>query len=149
MINILIIILSVILDQVTKWLAVTKLKPIDTYPIIEDVFHLTYRTNTGAAFSMLKDKTNFLAVMSIIIIVVLALYLITLMRQGKVNLLQVSIAMILGGAVGNMIDRVRLGYVIDFFDFRLIDFAVFNVADSFMVVGTILFGIAIFFFYES
>ena len=109
--------LVVLLDQITKWLAVQYLKPQFSVPLINDVLHLTYVENEGAAFGMLKNSRWVFMIVSAV---------------------AVAVAMILGGGIGNMIDRVRIGYVVDFIDFRLINFAVFNVADSFVTVGAAL-----------
>ena len=128
-----IIMVGVILDQLTKWLAVKFLEPIDTFPLIKSVLHLTYVENEGAAFGMMKDsRWIFMTVSSIAILVFLAyLYL----GHAENMLYAVSLAMVISGGIGNMIDRIALGYVVDFIDFRLINFAVFNGADSFVCVG--------------
>ncbi len=136
MIELLIIVFVVIIDRIVNFWAATELIKIDTIPIIKDVFHLTYAENTGAAFSMLRDHTIILGFASVAIIIGLAAFLYTHRKGGKVDLLSISLAMIIGGAAGNMIDRFFRGYVVDYFDFRLINFAVFNLADSFVVVGT-------------
>lgn len=129
----LVIAVSVILDQATKLLAVEFLKPIPTKPIIEGVIHLTYHENRGAAFGMLADQRWIFLSVSTVMIIGLLIYLF----MGKCeNLLYgVSVSMIIGGGIGNMIDRLAAGYVVDFIDFRLINFAIFNGADSFVCVG--------------
>ena len=121
------------LDQLTKSLATEHLKPIDTYPIIPDALHLTYVTNYGAAFGMLADHRWVFLVISTVAIVLMAAYLYY--KRDEHPLLGVAISFIIGGGVGNMIDRTLMGYVVDFVDFRLINFAVFNVADIFVCVG--------------
>ncbi len=128
-----IILLSVVLDQVTKHLAVEHLMGEASFPIIKDVFHLTYVENEGAAFGMLSDNRWVFMIISTIGIVALAVYLFKF--PPKSQFACISLAMIIGGGIGNMIDRVRLEYVIDFLDFTLIDFPVFNIADSFVTVG--------------
>ncbi len=140
-----IIISIIVLDQWTKYLAETNLKPITTYPIIENVFHLTYRRNTGAAFSIFRDRQSFLIILTSIVIVILIVYFISLLKNEKLVLLRLPLAFIIGGAIGNLIDRIRLNYVVDFFDFNLINFAVFNIADIFIVVGSIIFGYVVIF----
>lgn len=120
-------------DQLTKWLAVTLLKGNASFPIWQDVLHFTYVENRGMAFGMLKDHRWVFMLFSTVAIVALLIYL---NRYRPKNMwAQVSLSMIVGGGIGNMIDRIFLGYVIDFIDFTLIDFAVFNVADSFVCVG--------------
>ncbi len=138
MIYIFIIGVIVILDQFTKYLAVAQLKAIDTYPLVENVFHLTFRKNTGAAFSILRDKQTFLIIITSIVVVVLIWYLIRIINVQNLVLLKLPLALIIGGAIGNLIDRIRLNYVIDFLDFRLINYPVFNLADSFIVIGAII-----------
>ena len=128
-----IMVLVVFLDQLTKYLTILFLKPIPTFPIIEDVIHLTYVENTGAAFGMMKNQRWFFMIVSTVAIIALLIYLFKKKTQSKLE--NLSIAFIVGGGIGNMIDRVFLGYVVDMIDFRLINFAVFNVADSFVCVG--------------
>ncbi len=128
-----IIAVTVFLDQITKYLTIFYLKPIDTFPIIENVIHFTYVENTGAAFGMMKDARWVFMIVSTVAIVGILFYLIRKKPQSKMECLALSL--IVGGGIGNMIDRTLLGYVVDMIDFRLINFAVFNVADSFVCVG--------------
>ncbi|EGD52417.1 lipoprotein signal peptidase [Thermoanaerobacter ethanolicus JW 200] len=126
----------VFLDQVTKYLAVKYLMPIGSYPVIKNFFHLTYVENKGAAFGMLQNKTLFFIVITVTVGAVLIYSMIKLPGNSVYNY---TLAMILGGAIGNLIDRVRLGYVVDFINFKFFP-AVFNVADSFIVIGAIILG---------
>ncbi len=128
-----IIIGSVVLDQLSKYLTILYLKPLDTVPILKDVLHLTYVENTGAAFGMLKDSRWVFMIVSTVGILAVLVYLFVKKPSDRLECL--SLAFIAGGGIGNMIDRVALGYVVDMIDFRLINFAVFNVADSFVCVG--------------
>lgn len=128
-----VIIVTVFLDQLTKYLTVLYLKPVDTVPIIEDVIHLTYVENTGAAFGMMKDARWVFMITSTVAIIGILVYMFWKKPSSKLECL--SLAFIVGGGIGNMIDRTVLGYVVDMIDFRLINFAVFNVADSFVCVG--------------
>ena len=121
------------LDQLTKWLTVVNLEEYESFPVWQDVFHFTYVKNTGMAFGMLKDHRWVFMVFSTIAIVALIVYLFRFRPESR--WMQVSMAMIIGGGIGNMIDRILLGYVVDFIDFTLINFAVFNIADSFVCVG--------------
>lgn len=125
--------LTVFLDQLTKYLTVFYLKPIPTLPIIEDVIHLTYVENPGAAFGMMKDSRWLFMTVSTVAIIGLTVYFFVKKSNSKLE--NVALCFIIGGGIGNMIDRVALGYVVDMIDFRLIDFAVFNVADSFVCIG--------------
>ena len=133
-----VIIVTVFLDQLTKYYTVLHLKPIDTYPIIEDVLHLTYVENTGAAFGMMKDARWVFMVTSTLAIIGILGYMIwrTYIKKEKLHWMEaLSLSFIVGGGIGNMIDRTALGYVVDMIDCRFINFAVFNVADSFVCVG--------------
>ena len=129
----LIIAVGIILDQLTKLLSVKFLKIVDTVPLIKNVLHLTYVENRGAAFGMFADRRWVFMVTSVIMIIGLSAFLY--LGHAETKLYEISIAMIISGGLGNMIDRVALGYVVDFIDFRLINFAVFNGADSFVCVG--------------
>lgn len=126
----------VFLDQFTKYLAAKYLMPVGSYPVIKHFFHLTYVENRGAAFGMLQNKTLFFIVITVVVGIVLIYSMIKLPENSLYNY---TLAMILGGAIGNLIDRVRLGYVVDFIDFKFFP-AVFNIADSFIVVGAIILG---------
>lgn len=128
-----VILLGIAIDQLTKWLAVKYLTAVDTVPIIKGVIHLTYVENRGAAFGSFKDSPWVFNTISVIAITAMLLYLY--LGHGAGMLERVSIAMIASGGIGNMIDRATLKYVVDFIDFRLINFAVFNGADCFVCVG--------------
>lgn len=144
LLNVIFIAVIVGLDQWTKYLTVEHIKPIGTLPIIPDVFHLTYVENRGAAFSILQGKRLFFVLLTLAVVAVI---LVLLYRKAKGEpLLRVSLIMIAGGAIGNLIDRLVLGYVVDMVDLRIINYAIFNVADCFVVVGTILLAVYILFF---
>ncbi|MEG1548164.1 MAG: signal peptidase II [Clostridia bacterium] len=140
MIEIIIVIAVLVMDQVSKvicagWL--TQL-PGNSYPLIEGVFHLTYVENRGAAFGMLQNARWFFLAITLCVCAYIVFLLIKDNKKMH-KLMRVCLALILGGALGNFIDRAVLGYVRDMLHFALIDFAVFNVADSALTVGTILF----------
>ena len=133
-----IIAVTVFLDQITKYLTILYLKPIDTQPLWEGVLHLTYVENTGAAFGMMKDSRWIFMITSTVAIVGILGYMIyrTYVKKTTMPWMEaLALSFIVGGGIGNMIDRTLLGYVVDMIDFRLINFAVFNVADSFVCVG--------------
>ncbi len=138
--TVVIMILCVVLDQWTKVLAAEKLAEIATYPLIENIFHFTYVENRGAAFGMLADHRWVFMVFSTVAIFAMLGWLFW--EKPKSWWIRVSAAFIIAGGIGNMIDRVRLGYVVDFIDCRFIDFYVFNVADSFVCVGCAMFLLA-------
>lgn len=132
-------ILAIVLDQAVKIWAQSALLgvPGTTIPLIENVFHLTYVENRGAAFGLLQGKQVFFYIITVVIVVGIIVYLVR--NRKKVNRWTcVALGLLLGGAIGNMIDRIQLGYVRDMFDFRLINFWVFNVADICVVVSVIM-----------
>ena len=123
------------LDQLFKYLAIVYLSnDILTYPIIQDVFHLTYVENRGAAFSILEGKQFFLVGLTSAILI--AICVIVLMGKVKSKFLLVAASLIIGGGFGNLVDRIFRGFVVDYLDFRIINFAVFNLADCCVVIGT-------------
>lgn len=140
-INILIIVLCIAADQLTKICAEANLKEISTLPIIENIFHFTYVENRGAAFGMLADHRWVFMILSVVGIAAIFVYLTV--TKPKSWWMRLALCFIVGGGVGNMIDRIARGYVIDFIDCRFIDFYVFNVADSFVCVGCAMFIIAV------
>jgi len=128
------------LDRLTKSAAETYLYAVDTHPVIPHVFHLTLVHNTGAAFGFLRGGAGFLILTTLFCIVMMMALLKSRRLLNKFfglaeidGWLCLSFGLILGGAVGNLIDRLRFSYVIDFLDFRV--WPVFNVADSAITVG--------------
>ena len=137
----------VALDQLSKLWAVRSLEPIGKIAIIKDVFNLRYVENTGAAFSMLQGKTFILVAIPIIASIGMIYLLCSKMVKSKTG--SWGVALILAGALGNLIDRIFRGAVVDMFDFALINFPVFNVADICVTIGAVLFFIYAIFFYED
>ena len=125
----------VILDQYVKNLVVLNIELSKRIPLIDDFFSLTYVRNYGAGFSILQNETVFLSVLSIVAVLVLAYLLIKAKKSDTVSI--ISYILIISGAIGNLIDRIRLGYVVDFLDFKIFgyDYPVFNIADSFITIG--------------
>lgn len=132
---------TIFLDQITKWLTVINLDLGETYPLINGVFHFTYVRNEGAAFSIFSDPDERWIFMSISTVAIIALSIYLWTKRNDSKLLGVALSFIIGGGIGNMIDRIALKYVIDMLDFRLINFAIFNVADSFVCIGVGLFAL--------
>lgn len=133
----LLIVLIVFADQLTKWLAVIYLQNGSSVDVIPEVLRFTYVENDGAAFGMLDNHRWVFMVLSTVAIVGLLIYLWR--KPPKSLLCRISIAFLIGGGIGNMIDRVLLGFVIDFIDFCAFPKLwpwVFNVADAFVTVGT-------------
>jgi signal peptidase II len=126
-----------IIDQVTKHLVVANFALYESWaplPALSKVFTVHYVTNTGAAFGLFQDGGLFFIVVAIVVSMVILFYYWQL--RGGEWLIRLSLGMQLAGALGNLIDRLRLGYVIDFLDFQI--WPVFNVADSSIVVGVLL-----------
>ena len=135
------IIISIILlciDQISKLLVVNLLTKTNSITIIKNFFYLTYINNDGAAFSILVGKRIFLILIAVLVIVMLIRYIKKNNIQNKLEL--VSLALIIGGSLGNLMDRLVRGYVIDFLDFKLFNynFPIFNLADTFIVIGVFL-----------
>lgn len=144
-IDILAILLLIFFDQFTKYLAVVKLKYNPPYVLIDGVLELNYLENKGAAFGMLQDKKTLFIFMTVIMLTVVFYVMFKLPNEKKFVSWQVFLCLICAGGVGNMIDRVRFDYVVDFIYFVLIDFPVFNLADILITIGTALFFIVIIF----
>lgn len=126
----------IFLDQLTKWLAVIFLKGSAPAVIIKNVFRFTYLENRGAAFGMLSEHRWVFLIISTVAIVAIIFYMIKFKPKSKIE--RVAIAFMAGGGIGNMVDRIALGYVIDFIDFYAFPKVwsyIFNVADSFVCIG--------------
>ena len=133
----LVAILGVIFDQLTKYVVVQKFSELgDTFPIWQNVFHFTYVINTGAAFSFFRGQVEILRWISLIVSVVLIIFVWYSPKMSFIE--QLGYGFILSGAIGNGIDRFLFGYVVDFLDFRLINFPVFNLADVAINIGVII-----------
>jgi len=134
-------ILGLVLDQASKYLVVQSLKGVKSVPLIDGVIHLTYATNTGAAFSLFSGQIDWLKWVSMI--VSLGLVAFGVFSKNLNRWEQVGYGCILSGAAGNGIDRFVAGYVVDFIDIRIIRFAIFNIADVFINIGLACLAIAV------
>lgn len=121
-------------DQLIKYWAIESLQAVGTIPLIPGALHLTYRENTGAAFSILNEHTWLLIVITSAVMLFL-LYLVVA-KKFTAPLMTWGLCLIISGGLGNLIDRLFRGFVVDYVDFRLINFAVFNLADCCVVIGT-------------
>ena len=126
------IVLIVLADQWTKMLITKAMLPGDSHPLIQNFLHITYVKNTGAAFSILQGKTAYLMTATALVLFVASIYFIKSLKTNPL-IISLALAMIIGGGIGNLLDRWRLTYVVDFIDFRV--FPVFNVADIFVTLG--------------
>ena len=140
---------GVILDQLSKYMAVHFLQGTDGIDLIPGVFRLTYLENRGAAFGVLQGQQWFFYIITAVILVVVVLAFVRIPAGRKFLPLQICGVFIVSGALGNLIDRVRLGYVVDFFYFELIDFPVFNVADIFVTVSAVLLAVLLLLYYKE
>lgn len=137
--------ISVILvgiDQFLKYIAIISFK-VQNVPIIDNVLILTYTENTGAAFSILRNHTWILTVATSILLV--ALIILVFAKKIKSHYLLINFALVFSGGVGNLIDRIFRGFVVDFIYFKPINFPVFNFADICVFCGAVMFIIYILF----
>ena len=141
--------LLVVLDQFTKVLALQNLKGQEPITIIPDVFQLLYVENRGAAFGILQNKQWVFLIITAIVLAALIWALPWMSRERHFLPLRLCLCFIGAGAVGNMIDRIFRGYVVDFFYFKLIDFPVFNVADIYVTTSAIVLIFLIVFLYKE
>ena len=141
--------LLVVLDQFTKVLALQNLKGQEPITIIPDVFQLLYVENQGAAFGILQNKQWVFLIITAIVLAALIWALPRMSRERHFLPLRLCLCFIGAGAVGNMIDRIFRGYVVDFFYFKLIDFPVFNVADIYVTTSAIVLIFLIVFLYKE
>lgn len=135
------ILFLVFIDQITKIMVVLNVKR--NIEVIKDVLYITYAKNTGAAFSILQNKVLLFIVITIIFCLIMIYFLFSISKNRSQRIECLTISLIIAGAIGNLIDRIRLRYVVDFIYFKPINWPVFNLADSFIVVGCILYIVAI------
>lgn len=147
-IELLIIGLLIVFDMLTKKYIYGHCDTVNDIVIIDGVIRFTAVKNTGAGFGILKNQTGALTAISFFSSILLIIFIFySYPRRNKI--LRSALVMIIAGAIGNLIDRMALGYVRDFVYFELIDFAIFNFADSFLTIGTALLIIYILFFYSK
>ncbi len=126
-----------IADQLSKLAVVRFMNEGETIPLWEGVFHLTSHRNRGAAFGILQDQRWFFIVVTMVVISGIIYYLQTV--KNLTARMAIALSLILGGALGNFVDRLMTGEVVDFLHFRLINYPIFNIADSAIVIGVGLF----------
>lgn len=143
------IIALVALDQYTKYLAVIHLKDKPAYIIINGIIELNYLENKGAAFGMLQNQKAFFIFVAVVILGVIGYVLLKTPDHNKYRILHLLLSLIAAGAIGNMIDRIRFDYVVDFIYFVLINFPIFNVADIYVTVSTAALVILLLFVYKE
>lgn len=136
----------VAVDQVTKLLVVSYLKPIGTYQLIGGFLEFRYSENSGAAFGIFPDNPIFFAAVTVVLTLAIVLFLVK--YKGHNLLSRVACLMAIAGGLGNLIDRIRLNYVIDFIHFSFFDY-IFNFADCLVTVGVALLFIFVIFFMDK
>lgn len=135
-------------DRLTK-LAALSIKGTDGIPVIKGVFRFLYLENHGAAFGVLQNQRFFLLLLTVIILIAVIAAYIKIPFTKRYMPMSMLLILLVAGATGNMIDRVINGYVIDFLYFELIDFPIFNIADCYVVVSTIVAAFLIMFYYKD
>lgn len=147
--DILFLAMLIAIDQYTKYIAVQKLKNQPAFSIINGVLEFNYLENRGAAFGMLQNQKVFFVFVAIIFLCVIAYVLVKIPQEKKYNRVHILLVLIAGGAIGNLTDRLRLNYVVDFIYIVLINFPIFNVADMCVTISTALLIIQVLFVYKE
>ena len=147
--DILLLFLLISVDQYAKFLAVAHLKGQNAIPLIRGVLEFNYLENTGAAFGMLQNQKVFFIFVAVVILGAIAFIIFKLPDKRKYTVIHILLVMIAAGAIGNMIDRIRLNYVVDFIYFVLINFPIFNVADIYVTVATAVLIIMLLFVFKE
>lgn len=136
-------------DQLTKFLAIQRLKDKPAYVLIDGVLELDYLENRGSAFGMFQNQRGFILTLGLLFVILLLFLLFKLPDRKKYNLLHICITGVIAGGIGNMLDRLRFEYVVDFISFILINYPIFNVADIYVVVSTVGLFILFLFVYKD
>lgn len=137
------------LDQLTKYLAIINLKNHPAVVLWDGVLELNYLENRGSAFGMLQNQKFFILFIGVVFLAVILFFLFKLPEEKKFRTVHILLSAIVAGGVGNMIDRLRFDYVVDFISFVLIHFPIFNVADCYIVVATIVLFLLFLFVFEE
>ena len=148
-VDVVLILLLIFLDQYTKYLAVIHLQDKPAYNLIEGVLELNFLKNSGAAFGLLQNQKVFFILVATMILIIIAYVLFRLPDGKKYDIMHILLVLIASGAAGNMIDRVKQDYVVDFIYFVIINFPIFNVADIYVTVATFVFVILFLFYYQE
>ncbi|MFW5649047.1 MAG: signal peptidase II [Candidatus Alkaliphilus sp. MAG34] len=136
--NYIFVIIVLVLDQLSKALALKYLALVGNIPIIKNIFHLTYVENRGAAFGILQNQKLFFIIFALLVLGFIWFYA----HSNELNKTMIyGLNLVAGGIIGNLIDRIRLGFVVDYL--HIINFPVFNIADSAIVIGIFLISIFI------
>ncbi|MDQ0203011.1 signal peptidase II [Pectinatus haikarae] len=128
------IMVIVFIDQTVKHYIQSSMLPGMSFPVVQDIFSITYIQNAGAAFGILEDQRLFFIIVTMLVLICGAYFYPVLKKQ--CCMLRFGMALLLGGAAGNLIDRIRLGIVVDYFDFHI--WPIFNIADIAIVSGVVI-----------
>lgn len=143
------IILLIIGDQYSKYCAVIYLKDKPAIPLIPNVLELNYYGNNGAAFGMLSNQKILFVLVACVILSSIGYVFVKVPEKKKYRSLHICLVFLASGAIGNMIDRIRLSYVVDFISFTAINFPIFNVADIYVTCSTLFLAILLLFVYKE
>ncbi|HHT97727.1 MAG TPA: signal peptidase II [Clostridiales bacterium] len=143
------LIILILIDQFSKYQAIIHLKDDKTITLIPKVLKLQYHENDGAVWGILSGQIIFLVIITLVILLLLLYLYLNIPKHKKFNALRIFSILIAAGAIGNLIDRVIFNYVVDFIYFELINFPIFNIADSFISVSAVLLVILSIFYYSS
>ncbi len=149
MIDLFLLGILIFLDQFTKNQAVIHLKDKPAKILIDGVFELNYLENRGAAFGMFQNQKLLFVIIAVVMLIVIGYVLVKMPMTRKYRILEFILVFISAGAIGNMIDRVSMNYVVDFFYFVLINFPIFNVADIYVSVSCVILAILTLFYYKE
>lgn len=149
LIDVIVAVLLLLIDQFTKYLAIIHLKAAPAYVLIDGVLELNYLENRGSAFGMLQNQKFFILFVGFVFLAVILFFLFKLPNEKKFRIVHICLAAIIAGGIGNMIDRFRFDFVVDFISFVLIHFPIFNFADCCIVVSVIILFILFLFVFKE
>jgi signal peptidase II len=148
-VDVILLLLLIFIDQGTKYMAVMELKGKSSIVLIENVFELYYLENRGAAFGLLQNQKGFFVLIATVILIAIVYVLYKAPYHKMYIKLHVALIFIAAGAIGNLVDRIRYDYVVDFLYFSLINFPVFNVADIYVTISAVCLVILLLFVYKE
>lgn len=138
-----------VLDQLTKNLAMERLLPIVSHPLIPGFIEFRYQTNEGAAYGMFQGARWVLLIFTLVVVTVMAVLYVKFPKGRVYSFMRAAMTLVAAGALGNAFDRARQGFVVDFLNFQFINFPVFNVADMCIVCGTVSLAVIVLFFLKE
>ena len=148
-VDVILFIVGIVLDRVSKYFAVIKLKDHPSVSVINGIMELKYLENTGAAFGLLKNQKSFFVLVAVFVLIGSLYVMVKTPAKKKYVSCHIYLSFILCGAIGNLIDRVLYGYVVDFIYISIINFPIFNIADIFVTVSTVLIACLLLFKYKE